>query len=415
MTGLHTATLVNLPLSKSIVNRILVLELVSGRNPTLLYSRLDPSLLCRDIVDLGNALEILWRQKICLANESTDKATVIISEGAAPLRFFIAAAASIAGSDITIKVTGRLAQRPISSLLDSLKAMGADILQTTNAEGYDLRIKGNRLSATDFELDTSQTSQFLSALMLVSPNIDGWENVKIPASTVSSPYVYMTARLLENRNSDLMRFVEADWSAAANFFLISLLFGKTVELASLHEDSLQGDSFISVVYKALGGMVTPTERGLLIDPRNIRNLSSEKEAQMFCMPLGETPDIVPPLAVGLALAGVRFRLMGVDHLRHKESDRIAVLIEEMGKIGISLSYSFGSLVWDGTQSCRQDLPLDPHGDHRMAMAFGLAEELGIASVVHKEVVDKSYPDFWNHFKSLMNPSVKRRCNPSRQN
>ena len=397
-----TPKAIKLPLSKSIVNRILVLEFVSGRNPANLYSGLDQELLCRDIVELEKALETIWRQKH-QENHLTGNtpAEVTISEGAAPLRFFIAAAASSPGVEVVLNVSGRLAKRPITSLLDSLREMDGEITQTFTPEGYKLRISGKRLCASDFKLDTSQTSQFLSALMLVSPNINGWENVKIPESTVSSSYVYMTARLLANRDTDLLRFVEGDWSAAANFFICSLLFKKSLELEGLHEESLQGDSYISSLFKSLGGRVVAKENSLLLYPPEEEDNHSTKTEGIVCLPLGETPDIVPPVAVGLALAGIRYRLMGVDHLRHKESDRISVLISEMEKIGYLLRYSFGSLVWDGEISrCTSNNIIDPHNDHRIAMAFAPAERMGLCRIAEKGVVDKSYPGFWKDFDNL---------------
>ena len=389
---------VKLPLSKSLVNRILVLEFVCGRNPADLYSRLDPECLCKDIVELAGALETLWIQ--LHAPESRRPVEVKISEGAAPLRFFIAATASTAGTDVKLRVAGRLAERPIESLLDSLRSMGAEITQMPSVDGYELRITGKRLKASDFRIDTSQTSQFLSALMLISPNIDGWDTVKLPESTVSSPYVYMTDSLLENRNSDLSRFVEADWSAAANFFICSLLFGMRIELEGLKEESLQGDSFIATLYKALGGRVVYTGNSVVISPEIVNADFSFVQNGTLCLPLGETPDLVPPVAVGLALGGIKYRLMGIDHLRHKESDRIDVLIREMRKIGFVLRCSCGSLVWDGEHCIRLGIPLDPNGDHRMAMAFAFAERKGLGAVINKEVVAKSYPLYWRHLFAL---------------
>lgn len=391
-----------LPLSKSIVNRILVLEFVCGHNPGVLYSRLDPECLCKDIIELADALTALWNQ--LQAPDCRRVVEVNITEGAAPLRFFIAAAASTPGAVVNVRVAGRLAERPIVSLLDTLRSMGGEIAQKPHPGGYELRIIGKRLKATDFKVDITQTSQFLSALILVSPNIEEWEEVKLPQGAVSSSYVFMTETLVKNRNCDLFQFVEADWSAAANFFVCSLLFGCHIELMGLKEDSLQGDSFIATLYKSLGGQLTFTDESVIIQPQTVYCDSSIVRTGTLSLPLGETPDLVPPLAVGLALGGIKYRLMGIDHLRHKESDRIDVLIREMRKIGFVLRYSCGSLVWDGEHCIRLGIPLDPHGDHRMAMAFAFAERKGLGAVINKEVVDKSYPLYWRHLSSLF-PSV----------
>ena len=390
---------IHLPLSKSIVNRILVIEFVSGRNPAGIYSFLEPSLLCRDIVDLERGLEAIWSQihgDNLEENPGNSPLTVNISEGAAPLRFFIATAASTPDVNVEIPVIGRLAERPLDSLLRALVSMGADIEKRLIPQGFCLHINGKRLKVSELSLETSQTSQFLSALMLVSPNIEGWENINVPESVVSSPYVYMTQRLLEERNHDLLKYLDADWSASANFFVSALFSPVSPVLMGLKQESLQGDAFIATLFRSLGGEIKHSEKGIEIfypkDNRGEMNIT---------VPLGETPDIVPPLAVGLAIAGIRYRFMGIAHLRHKESDRIAVLMSEMRKIGYVLRYAFGSLVWEGERiSPLHDPVIDPHQDHRIAMAFAPAEKLGLCTISDREVVDKSYPSFWGDYEEL---------------
>lgn len=391
---------ISLPLSKSLCLRILALEFIKGNDPSATFRRLDHGRLCKDIIEFENALEKLWSQ---LNGDFLHK-EITISEGAAPLRFLISIAASMKGISVTINVKGRLAQRPVGSLLECLREMGGSIEQKESSTGYSLTISGNDLRVRDLNIDTTRSSQFLSALILISPLIAGWWRCKLPPVAVSSPYVYMTAKLVEHWREDLLKYMESDWSAAACFYCMAFLFEtSTFTLTELHADSLQGDSFISVIARAFGVQTTFEKTHTVISPPGRVPDSEETRLPLWyldsgtclSLPMGETPDLVPPLAVALALKGVAYRFYGVEHLRYKESDRIMVLISELRKLGFRLSYEAGCLSWSGERGPREkSVVIDPHGDHRIAMAFAPAERLGLATVSHKEVVEKSFPNFW---------------------
>lgn len=114
--------------------------------------------------------------------------------------------------------------------------------------------------------------------------------------------------------------------------------------------------------------------------------------------------MVPALVFGLALAGVPFRMDGVAHLRHKESNRLTALKKELNKVGVNIKIGKDSLEWDGLRRSNRYgkmVVFDSHGDHRMAMAEAVtAVVLGDIEICGTDCISKSFPDFFNEIKKL---------------
>lgn len=165
--------------------------------------------------------------------------------------------------------------------------------------------------------------------------------------------------------------VEADHSSAAMIKAASWITGKSVEIIGLNEESLQGDRIFSEVLDAL------TAEG----PRQLD--------------LGHAPDIVPPTVASALFAKGRTRIDGVAHLRIKECDRIAVMQQELTKLGAEIEQEEDSMVVTPA-TLQGGVRLDPHGDHRMAMIFGLVG-LVIPNIVVEDpgCVSKSFSSFWD--------------------
>ena len=241
-------------------------------------------------------------------------------------------------------------------------------------------------------------------------------------------------------------YIEGDWSAASYWFALKALLPQSlIVLSPLFENSLQGDRAIVEMMEPLGVKAQFKEDGVITlfctkshTPQSLRDSSSIFEEQLRNCILGHsspskiegeggsmksqvvgchtpaglvptlrhynrdmaaTPDLVPTLAVTLCLLRVPFTLTGVATLRIKESDRLEALREELAKLGYSLDVGDNSLCYNGNYTEIKDVvTLDPHGDHRMAMALSLAatRHPGI-TIKNAEVVAKSYPDFWKHF------------------
>lgn len=392
-----------IPGSKSIAARALVCRLLGGHD-TLLTNLPD----CGDTRGMLRLTEAVRK-----GLSSGEPVKVDIGEGGTTLRFGMAACASIPHLDITLTGSPRLMARPHATLSDALQRMGAD-LQLIPEENS-IHIKGNSLSGGVVELDGSVSSQYLSALMLAAPT---WENdtiFSLKGHVVSTPYITMTAGVMRafgakveiisspdglevtvkaSGYAQCARYdIEGDWSGASYFFetkLIMEALGMDVPEISMPSlkspaESLQGDSRVAEIFAEA--------------TRKFR----EKDLTPLLLNLSDAPDLVPAVAVGLCLAGVRFRIEGVAHLRHKESDRMAAIATELHRLGYELTTGEDTMEWDGKRCQPEADPMiRTYLDHRMAMAFAPAK-LAVAtlSIEDPKVVEKSFPDFWSQLQKLM--------------
>lgn len=409
---------VTLPLSKSIALRAMTLSAVSEAlgNPPADFPELPDA---TDVAGMQAALDALRENRV----------SVYIGEGGAPIRFFTALAASTEGVDIEASASEGLMRRPMGILIDALRSLGAEI-QCLRREGYPpLRIKGKKLNGGVLTMDPSLSSQYVSALMMAAPLWKNGLRLHFSANPVSTPYIKMTEHLMRLFDckvscEDLTVCVapgccsapdepeiEPDWSAASYFYELALLRpGCPVSLSRLipPAKSLQGDSRCAELFAAVGVQTRYNPDGsatLLCQPSPAENNSNKEElpeGEVFEADMSDTPDLVPALAVGLPLAGIRFRFRGVAHLKIKETDRLAALIAEMRKLGFILSSDGESLVWDGSRCEPQEAPeIETYADHRMAMAFAPAILLFPKLKIRESaVVAKSFPRFFEEFSSL---------------
>lgn len=400
---------IDLPLSKSIAARALVCEALGRREISdSLLGRLPD---CRDTRDLCRALR-------SVADHGADPVKVDCGEGAATLRFFVAVAAATEGLCVLVDCAEGLRRRPLKTLLDALRTLGADI----EGDGCPLLIRGRRLRGGEIELDSSVSSQYASALMMIAPTMAAPLRIRFAGGkVVSAPYLHMTAKVMARYGSGCGFFtdgvaagrgegccppgvdMEPDWSAAAFFYEYALIrgVGSEVRIRRLVEPSksLQGDSDCVRLF-AEAGVVTRFEAdgGATIFCRKRRD--SLKDS--LSMDLGDTPDLVPSLAVGLCLAGIPFRLRGVGHLIYKECDRSEALRAGLSKFGYHIICGEDVMEWRG-ERCEPDPEgvIDVYGDHRMAMAFAMAA-VGTVSVrlSDPQVVGKSFPAFWREIEKI---------------
>lgn len=329
-----------------------------------------------------------------------------IGEGGTTLRFGMAACASLPGLDITMLGSPRLMQRPHAPLIEALKALGGcvDLIPEENA----VRIRGRLLAGGDVRLAGDISSQYLSALMLSAPCWRDDSVFHISAPVVSAPYILMTAGVMREFGAHVecsecpqgmtvkvaatgyaqcARFdVEGDWSGASYFFETRLIMESLemavpeIEMPALKApaESLQGDSRAAAIFaeateKFRSGDTTP-----------------------LSLTLTDAPDLVPAVAVGLCAAGIRFRIDGVEHLHHKECDRMEAISTELRRLGYVITTGADTMEWDGTRTEPEPQPIiRTYSDHRMAMAFAPAGLLFPSlRIEDPSVTDKSFPNFW---------------------
>lgn len=387
---------IHLPASKSISNRALVLQALSqGTSPI------------KNLADCDDTMVIVKAFKD--NNEVID-----IKAAGTAMRFLTAYYSTQPGIHI-MTGTERMKQRPISILVDALRALGARIDYVAQ-EGYPpLRITGAKLQSKELSLPGNVSSQYISALLMIGPTLPQGLTLKLMGTITSLPYIDMTLQLMEDfgavahrdnatnpmtisvqaggyRNNPFI--VENDWSAASYWYeMVALSQDKeaSITLPHLKPVSSQGDSKVAHLFKSLGVQTEFTPEGIHIYKQGE---VCERMEENFV----EIPDLAQTFVVTCCLLGIPFRYTGLHTLRIKETDRINALMNELHKLGFVL-YAEGDdvLLWKGERCEPLNNPIiATYDDHRMAMAFAPASlRLPNITIEHPEVVSKSYPRFWN--------------------
>lgn len=387
---------VELPLSKSMTLRAMVISAVNHPDSPYLIDRIPQE--CDDAAFLAEGLK---KTMLSVLRPGSMSSPVYIGEGAAPLRFLVAYAASLPGAKVRITCAEGLQRRPVKPLVSALKEMGADIEFYDETDNWHIDVCGRKLAGGRLNVDGSFTSQYVSALLLASPlwlrPIELGDGGEV---SVSRPYVRMTEKMMEQEEPR----IETDWSAAAFFYEYAFVSKRNVGIACLTPpaESLQGDSAVCDIYTRLGVNTRFNPDGsavIICDPALEPLLSQYTEDNPLCLDFTDFPDMAPSVAVALCYRGVPFRFSGVGHLRFKECDRLSVLYALLTKLGYGISIENENLVFNGEFRPLYEFPveIDPSGDHRMAMAFYPLELQGMAVVLDKEVVRKSFPNFYQQF------------------
>lgn len=410
----ETAT-VSVPLSKSIAARLGVIAFLAGADAGSLFA-CEPA-LCEDLQVMRAALRAL---SVCRHTPAQGRAQVDIDlkDSGTARHLLTALCACTPGIEASLHMSQGLAARPFSVLPGMLRILSSSRIDTKDSRC--VKILGGEFIGCDlrFKLDTSRSSQPCTALMLVAPCGRYPVSFAISPSTVSSPYIDMTARLMQACGAAVKydkgagtvsvkpspysvpspELLEGDWSAAAFFYLHALLSGRGLVVRGLcaPEHSSQGDAAVAGIFKMLGVRTLPEAGGRLrLSPGGavVRKLDME---------MRRTPDLVPVVAVACAMEGIPFLLRGISHLRYKESDRLEAVRESLGCFGIKVAVGVDSLEYDGRTAPHAPSGVLPvHGDHRMAMALAqTAVRLPGIRLDNAGCVKKSFPDFWGQMERL---------------
>ena len=387
-----------LPTSKSISNRVLIIN-------ALAYSSFP-------VQNLSDSDDTQVMEQVL--NSNTNKFD--IGHAGTAMRFLTAFLSKIMGE---WEITGseRMQQRPIKILVDALNKLGAKI-EYLSKEGYPpLRIWGSNLKGGKLELDGSISSQYISALLMIAPTLEGGLQLTLKSKITSASYIDLTLRLMKrfgiqykwNANKVTIEqqeyrpipyTVEADWSGASYWYQMAVLADEAeIMLKGLELKSLQGDCAQAKWFEDFGIVSEQKDDAVLLSKKKMELPS--KYIQNFV----ENPDIAQTFAVMCVCKGIPFHFSGLETLKIKETDRIHALIAELGKLGaILFEPNNGELAWDGkldTAKFNSVVEIDTYHDHRMALAFApVAMANGNIRVNDPLVVTKSYPGYWKDLESV---------------
>jgi 3-phosphoshikimate 1-carboxyvinyltransferase len=385
---------IQLPASKSISNRALIINALAESNCT-------PDNLsdCDDTCVMIKAL-------------TQNEETIDIMAAGTAMRF-LTAYLSVTPGERIITGTTRMQQRPIQILVNALRELGAEISYTNNEGFPPLRIKGAELKGNEIVLKGNVSSQYISALLMIAPALKNGLVLHLSGEIISRPYINLTLQLMQDfgakatwTSSDSISVapqpytsipftVESDWSAASYWYQITALSPKTeIELLGLFRNSYQGDSRGAEVFSRLGITTEFTTKGVKLKKTGKAPESLEED-------FIDIPDLAQTFVVTCALMNIPFRFTGLQSLKIKETDRIAALRNELKKLGYLIEEENDSvLMWNGERCEPEETPvIATYEDHRMAMAFAPAIICHpTMQIADPQVVTKSYPGYWEDLR-----------------
>ena len=374
---------IELPISKSIANRWLMLQAINGDE------------LMPVSISMPDDVQILHNALTTLHHSTPRYTTLHLSNCGTAMRFLTAYAAQLENRVTIVDGVERMRHRPIGQLVDALREIGAQI-DYLGEEGYPpLRIKGCILDKQRLvTINNPQSTQFVSALLLIGANVQ---------TDFTSPYITLTRTLIEryaqhhmNRSQgvdcernvvennvvgvvDLYK-IERDWSSAAFWYEYVALHGGEITLPGLFRDSLQGDKVVADIFTRLGVHTTYTAEGITIVSTGVadlqrsdlqgiavRSIAQRSAEEILLQDFSACPDLYPAVALTCERLGIELHATGTDSLPLKESDRLRAVREH-----------------------RTD------HDHRMAMALLIAGY----EVDDMDCISKSYPQFLKYWQEI---------------
>ncbi len=405
-----------LPASKSYSIRAFIVASCGGRS--IITNPSD----CDDVKVAMNVAKALGTGVFARSSNSWDiippeKRKVVrkinVNESGTVLRFLLPLLSMQKESSI-IEGRGTLRGRPNLFLTQTLREMGVFIEGTGKNESVPIKIAAGGLKGGKVEIDGSLSSQFISSLLITAPLLANDTSLKITGKkVVSYQYILMTLSILKKAGIEIhsqgkraykipgnQRFkglrnfeVPSDYGLAAFLTVASLLMESDVKLAgNLRDDLVQADGNIIPLLRRMGAKFQKTAKYLRIKgPCQLKGGNFS---------LKDCPDLVPIMAIAALFAKGKTRLYNIAHARVKESDRISDLRKELLKIGANVKETQNELIIMPQKNYNTDCILDPHYDHRLAMAFSvLGAKLGVI-VKDIQCANKSYPGFIKDLQSL---------------
>ena len=364
------------------------------------------------IKNLGNADDVLTLKNALI---SKDKIINIGHAGTA-MRFLTAYFSTIEKT-VTLTGSSRMQKRPIKILVEVLNQLGAKITYLKEDGFPPIKIIGNKNLNNNIKIDGSVSSQYITALLLIAPSFKNGLTIELTGNITSKPYIDMTLSLLHKIdvktewNDNIIKVyskknienkiitVESDWSSASYFYSsVALSKNGKATLTYFNSESLQGDKELVEIYKEFGVKTTFNNNGIVLS--KIKNFQQKKH---ITFNLIRTPDIAQTIAVTCFGLDISCDLTGLHTLKIKETDRLEALRIELSKFGAKIritddSFHLKNLENHTTNNKQQTIKT--YQDHRMAMAFAPLSLLYPIIINNAEVVNKSYPNFWNDFENL---------------
>lgn len=395
---------IELNTSKSISNRLLILKYLSNNKINI-----------ENISDADDTILLKYSLELIVKYKGIGT-TLNLKNAGTTYRFLTALLSNLEGTWI-LEADERMYKRPIESLVKSLQGIDADIEYLKENGFPPLRIKGKKLTNKTITIDASASSQFITALLLLSPLFEKGLHIEIDGEMHSKPYLTMTIDLLKqigfdvfHENSSLKTIyktinpinieVERDWSSASYFYGAFLLSNsiETIYFPRLNTNSLQGDAIVAKLFSLFGIVSIENNNGLTI--QKLKNFILPKN---FEFDFSNYPDISLTFVVICAALDIPCNLTGLQNLKIKESDRLKTISKELEKFGCQIATNHNSIqISKGINTIFEtNIEIETYNDHRIAMSLSLLSfKSNNLKIKNNIVIDKSFPNYWNELKKL---------------
>jgi 3-phosphoshikimate 1-carboxyvinyltransferase len=414
----HINGVINLPGSKSVSNRALLLAALA-KGTTTLTNLLDSD----DIRHMLNALSklgVAFKLSACKTKceveglghaFSVSSLTELFLGNAGTAMRPLAAALCLGNGDYVLTGEPRMKERPIGHLVDALRQAGAQIDYLENQDFPPLKITGTGLKGGHVSIDGSISSQFLTAFLMSAPMATEEVTITIVGELVSKPYIDITLHIMaqfgvEVVNNDYKQFiiqpgqqyvspgeflVEGDASSASYFLAAAAIRGGEVKVTGIGKNSIQGDIQFADALAKMGSEIEWGEDYVI---------ARKGELKAVDLDFNHIPDAAMTIATTALFAQGTTVIRNVYNWRVKETDRLAAMATELRKVG--------AVVEEGHDYIRVTPPsklvhaaIDTYDDHRMAMCFSLVALSDTSVTINDpKCTSKTFPDYFERLQSL---------------
>ncbi|MEM3402963.1 MAG: 3-phosphoshikimate 1-carboxyvinyltransferase [Nitrososphaeria archaeon] len=393
------------PPSKSITHRALVIAgLAKGTSRIIAPSICDDTLATIEALERLGIKTVLEEGKLTIEGGkfTAPKEEIFCRSSGTTLRF-MTAVCTLVGKECRLTGSEGLMRRPMEPLLEALRQLGVECYR----ERLKISVKGKPKSG-QVNIRGDISSQFISALLLISPLIEGGVLISSQTEIQSLPYISLTLDVqskfgVEVKNIENRRFevfpqeykattltVEGDWSSAAYVLTAAALTGRIIA-EGLNLGSLQADKALINLMKKMGARIRIDEKSITVERSPLKPIEFD---------ISNCPDLFPAACVLCSQAGGSSLITGVERLKSKESNRLEAMETCLKSMNIKVEKELNAIRISGSKA--HGSRIYPYNDHRIAMAcaiLGLVAE-GQTVIENAECVTKSFPEFWNVISSL---------------
>ena len=408
---------VEIPGSKSLTNRALLVAALAQGDSILenaLFSE-DSEYFAKCLEQLGIPITLnLHQAQIQVAGRGGDipakQADLFVGLAGTAARF-ISALVALGNGEYRLDGVPRMRERPMGDMLTVLQTGGATVNFEGNSGFMPYTLYSRQFAGGNFRLKANQTSQQLSALLMIAPYAQQDTSIEVEGTLVSQSYVKMTCRLMADFGVEVIQIgdnqfqikadqryqarhytVEPDASNASYFFAAAAVTGGRVRVKHLTKQSCQGDILWLNVLEQMGCQIK--------DSDDYTEVTGPKQLQGIDIDMNDISDLVQTLGAIAPFASSPVTIRNVEHIRYKETDRIRAVVTELRRLGVEVEEFADRLKIE--PGAITPAAIETYHDHRMAMAFAVTG-LKVPGIVIKDpgCTAKTFPDYFTRFFQML--------------